>query len=155
MCTGVALIESEIPGGLSEAFDLKPRVHDRGGEREVRFLYRHVPRLLPVWHEGRLIIARWGNQRHQSRELPLTGWTWRQTVDSGGWQPWQPEPVDIPANFALENGVWYRVRQGIRGLLARDEEGLPVAYMICEPATRYYRVMTRSDRMPTLIGEVI
>lgn len=26
---------------------------------------------------------------------------------------------------------------------------------ICEPATRYYGIMTRFDGMPTLIGEVI
>jgi hypothetical protein len=33
--------------------------------------------------------------------------------------------------------------------------GGPAVYMICEPATRYYRVMTRSAWMPALIGEVI
>jgi hypothetical protein len=51
--------------------------------------------------------------------------------------------------------VWYRVRQGIRGLLTRDEQAQPVCYMICEPASHYYHVMTRSDRMPVLIAERI
>jgi hypothetical protein len=40
---------------------------------------------------------------------------------------------------------------GIRGLLVPDERGLAVAYMVCEPASHYYRVMTGSDRMPVLI----
>jgi hypothetical protein len=69
--------------------------------------------------------------------------------------PREPELVDIPATFCLDNGVWYAVRQGVRGLLARDEQGESVAYVLCEPATRYYQVMTRSDRMPVLIGERI
>ena len=36
-----------------------------------------------------------------------------------------------------------------------DERGLAVCYMICEPATHHYRVMTQSDRMPVLIDERI
>jgi hypothetical protein len=39
------------------------------------------------------------------------------------------------------------VRQGVRGLLVRGERG--------EPATRYYRVMTASERMPVFTGEHI
>ena len=64
-------------------------------------------------------------------------------------------PVDIPATLALERGVWFRVRQGIRGLLVPDERGIAVVYMICEPASHYYQVMTRSERMPILIEERI
>ena len=64
-------------------------------------------------------------------------------------------PVDIPVTFGLERGVWYRIRQGIRGILVPDERGIAVAYMICEPATHYYHVMTRSSRMPVLIEEKI
>jgi hypothetical protein len=63
--------------------------------------------------------------------------------------------VDIPATFGLDGGVWSRIRQGVRGLLVRDERGEPVVYVLCEPASRYYWVMTRSDRMPVLIGERI
>jgi hypothetical protein len=36
-----------------------------------------------------------------------------------------------------------------------DERGLAVCYMICEPASHYYRIMTRSDRMTLLIDERI
>ncbi len=51
--------------------------------------------------------------------------------------------------------MWYRVRQGISGLLVPDERGIAVAYVVCEPSTHYYHVMTRSERMPILIDEKI
>jgi hypothetical protein len=39
--------------------------------------------------------------------------------------------------------------------LVPDEQGIAVAYVICEPASHYYQIMTRSDRMPVLIDERI
>ena len=36
-----------------------------------------------------------------------------------------------------------------------DERGAARAYLICEPASHYYNVMTRSAWMPVLIGERI
>ena len=36
-----------------------------------------------------------------------------------------------------------------------DERGAAVVYMICEPSTHYYQIMTRSPRMPVLIDEKI
>jgi len=72
-----------------------------------------------------------------------------------GWGKLGAEPVEIPATLLLDGTLWYGVRQGVQGLLARDEQGRPHVYMLCEPATYYYRVMTRSRRMPVLIGERI
>jgi hypothetical protein len=58
--------------------------------------------------------------------------------------------------MGLDKGVWYRIRQGIRGLLAHDEGGKPRVYVVCEPSSQYYQVMTRgSCWMPVLIGERI
>ena len=121
----------------------------------MQFLFRDHAPLLPVWHEGRLRLVAWGNRRRGSRVLPTTGWTWRSTVEAGGWASWQPAPVDVPATMGKENGVWYQIRQGIRGLLVVDEHGTPRVYLICEPASHYYQVMTRSDWMPVLIDEHI
>ncbi len=56
--------------------------------------------------------------------------------------------------LGLERGVWFRIRQGIRGLLVPDEAGAAVVYMICEPASHYYQVMTSPSRMPVLIDEL-
>lgn len=144
-----------MPTELFRRHGLSRRLHERGGEEEIRFLYRdRVPRL-PIWRDGRLQIVRWGNGWGQSRVLPRTGWTWLSTIEQGGWGGLQPVQVDIPAALALEKGVWYRVRQGVRGLLVPDERGMAVVYVICEPASHYYRIMTRSNRMPVLIEERI
>ena len=123
MCAGIALAWSELPTDVIGRHGLERRAHDRGGEREVRFLQRdRLPRL-PVWRDGRLQIVRWGNSRGQSRYLPRTCWTWMETINQGGWRGLDAVAVDIPATLALERGVWFRVRQGLRGLLVPDERG--------------------------------
>ncbi len=155
MFAGVSLALSELPEALMEAHGLSRRVHDRGGEREVRFLLRDAARVLPVWHQGRLLIACWGNRRGHSRALPCTAWARLATVEAGGWLPFAPERVDIPATLALDCGVWYKVRQRVRALLVRDERGAPVVYALVEPASHYHEVMTRGPWMPVLIGERI
>ena len=58
-------------------------------------------------------------------------------------------------SFGLMNGVWYKVKQGMRGLVVRDRKGGAVVFMLSEPSTRYYRVMTRAEWMPVLVDEVI
>jgi hypothetical protein len=155
VCLGIALARSEVPTELIGRHGLGRHAHDRGGRPEFRFLYRDRRPRLPVWRDGRLTFARWGNGRGQSRFLPRTGWTWRETIESGGWRGSGAIPVDIPATFGLDRGRWFRIREGIRGLLVPDERDLAVVYMICEPATHYYAVMTGSRRMPVLIDERI
>jgi hypothetical protein len=155
MCVGIAVACSEFPELVIARNGLERRVHERGGERELRFMYRDRRPRLPIWREGRLQVVRWGNARGQSQILPTTGWTWQSTVAEGCWRNLQPVSVDIPATLGMDRGVWFRIRQGIRGLLVPDERGCAVVYMICEPASHYYHVMTRSNRMPVLIGERI
>jgi hypothetical protein len=128
---------------------------DPGGRPEVRFYWRAVPRVLPAWHEGRLKLLPWGNRRGESRSLPVTGWASQQKVEGGGWSAWRPEPVLVPATAGFEGGVWFQVRQGVRGLWVRDEHDVPRVFLLCEPASHYYRVMTRGGWMPVLAGEVI
>lgn len=149
----IALPTGELPDEVVAA--LHARVYTRGGQKEVRFDWRAVPAVLPVWWNGALQIVRWGNRDRAERRLPPTGWTWRETVEKGRWAGVEPEPVEIPANYVLTNGVWFRVREGLRGLLVRTPAGVPVVFVVCEPATRYYRVMTRAEWMPSLLGEVI
>lgn len=156
MFGGLAVSWNTLPLTLLDQPDVQRRTHERGGEREIQFLFRDHTPLLPVWHEGRLRLVTWGNRRAAqggSRHLPCTGWTWLATVEAGGWLASGAELIDIPATMGLENGVWYHIREGIRGLLVTDENQVDRVYMICEPATYYYRVMTRSDWMPVLIGE--
>jgi hypothetical protein len=155
MCEGIALAGSEVPTELIRRWGLSRRLHCREGEPEYWFLYQDRFPKLPIWRDGQLQLARWGNGRGRSRLLPRSGWTWQSTIEQGYWAGLGGERVNIPANLALEQGVWYRVRSGLRGLLVPDERGLAVDYVICEPASHYYRTMTKSDRMPVLIGERI
>ncbi len=155
MCQGIAVAYSEFPLDLIEQYRLDKRIHDRGGEREVRFLYRDARPALPVWYDGQLRLVRWGSRRGQTVALPATGYTWLATVEAGGWAAVGGVEVLIPATLGLENGVWYRIRQGIRGVLVEDESGRPCVYLMVEPASHYYRTMTKSTRMPVLVGERI
>ena len=155
MCVGISLAWSELPKELIDRHGLERRVHERGGEREVRFLYRDRLSRLPVWRDGQLMVVRGATAGARAASCPRTGWTWLLTVQEGYWRGLNPILVDIPATLGLDRGVWFRIRQGIRGLLVPDERGNAVVYMICEPASHYYQVMTRSNRMPVLIEERI
>ncbi len=146
---GLALPYSDIPLELSG--QVKPLVHDRGGELEVRFMLRAKTPLLPVWHCGQFRLVQWGSK---TGRLPKSGLTWQKTIDEGGWGPYGAEPIEIRATAGLDGGVWFRIRQGIHGLLVETPRET-AAYLIVEPADHYYRVMTRRDRMPSLVGERI
>jgi hypothetical protein len=87
--------------------------------------------------------------------LPACGWTKLVTVASGWWSAVGAEEVEIPASLGLDGGIWFAIREGIRGLLVRDEHGVPRVYILCEPASHYYCIMTKSAWMPVLIGERI
>lgn len=155
MCAGIALAASELSDSLVAHHKLERRRHERGGEAEYRFHYRDRVPLLPVWYAGQLRIMRWGNRGGKSQGLPRTGWTWQETVANGGWQGVELYPVDILATVGYEGGFWYRVPQGIQGIVAIDAQGEPVVYMLCQPATHYYQVMTRSKREPVFTGPQI
>ena len=155
MLTGLARAVADIPLRMIEQEHLEPRRHERGGEAELQFLFRDAERLLPVWHEGRLQLVRWGNRRGESRALPCTGWTWHSTVASGAWADRAPAEVVVPATLGLDRGVWFCIRQGVRGLLVADELGVERVFPLVEPAAHYYAVMTRSDWMPVLIDKRI
>ncbi len=158
MCSVVAVDVSTLPLALHEACDLRRRLHDRGGgQHEVWFAFADPDAVLPVLDGGVVKLARWGSKDRGGR-LPIGGWTWRQSVEEGKWSALgcETEPVRILADFGHELGVWYPVTEGIHGVLVRPPgDAPPVVYMVCEPATRYYRVMTKSDRMPSLVNEVI
>ena len=77
------------------------------------------------------------------------------TVEEGRWAELGPEMVVVPAAMAVDNGVWFRVWQGVRGLAVCAAAGAARVYVLCEPASHYYKVMTRSEWMPCLVGERI
>jgi hypothetical protein len=153
MFGGIALSVGELPAGLIES--LRPRVYQRGGEPEVHFLLSDRERVLPVWLDGRMQVIRWGNRHGESPGLPLTAWTRAATLESGAWNDRDPVSVVIPTTLGLDGGVWYRIREGLRGIVVRDEQERPVVYPLVEPSSHYYQVMTRSPWMPVVVGPKI
>jgi len=49
--------------------------------------------------------------------------------------------VVIPATLDLDLGIWYRIREGVRGVVVRDEQERPVVYVLCKPASHHYQVL--------------
>lgn len=151
---GISLSWRDMPETLIERHILRERViiRSEGAEREIRFLYRDRVPLIPAWHGNEFTVCSWGSQNRRSR-LPRTGCVAKAIIES--WREVNPVPVEIPAAFGLERGFWYLIRQGVRGVLVHDEWEQPHVYILTQPASHYYEVMTRSKTMPVLIGEQI
>lgn len=156
MCAGISLSWRDLPAELVERYGLRDRiiVRQEGADGEIRFLFRDSRPLLPAWHGRQLDVYTWGNSDRHSK-LPRTGWVRLEDLEAGSWQGLRPDPVEIPASFGLDKGIWFQVREGIRGILIHDENARPHVYMLTEPASHYYQVMTRHDRMPVLVGDRI
>ena len=99
-------------------------------------------------HPGQLFVLPWGNRRGESNTLPPTLWTTRATIAGGGWQHTDTEECVIPARLGLDGGIWFPVGAGVRGLIVADERGERRVYVIVEPASHYYAIMTKSRWMP-------
>ena len=157
VCAGISLSWRELPEALIERHRLQDRivVRHEGGDREIHFLFRNRRPLIPAWSADQLGIYEWGNRSNPKSRLPRSGWVSIEEMEAGRWQSLNPEPVDIPATLGLERGIWFQVKEGIRGILVRDETTKQHVYMLTEPASHYYQVMTRHNRMPVLIGETI
>lgn len=146
MCHGIAIPIHDLPEMLLAKHRDRIATREQRAGREVQFLYRHPRPLLPV-NNGELKLLEWGSRRGP---LPLGGFCQREWLDAGLWQSLSPQPATILAALALEKGVWYQVSEGIQGVIVRGH-----VYMLTEPSSHYYRVMTRSNRMPVFIGQKI
>ena len=149
MCTCIALPIHEIPLTMIRQHRLEDRIvqRDNGTGREIQFRYTHLRRLLPVLIDDQLRILEWGCR---NGPLPKNGWCHREWLEAGLWQELRPQPAIILAELALDHGRWFHVDEGIQCLVVRNH-----AYMLTEPSTHYYRVMTRADRMPVFVGQTI
>ena len=153
---GVSLSWRSLPQALIQNYALQDRfvLRTPEAEPEIHFLYRNPRPLLPVWVDQQLSLLPWGQPSRHSR-LPRTRAVAQETLQTGIWQQMSPELVEIPANFGWDKGIWYRIKEGLQGILVRDEGHHPLVYLLTEPATHYYQVMTRNSRMPVLCGERI
>lgn len=149
----VVLAGSEVPTELHGLKELKRRAFVRESEPEFRFALSDPWPKIPIRRQGTIQFARWGNAGRRCESLPRCALTTQERVKAGEWAEYKAVPIEIPANFWIANGVWCFVEQGIRGLLAPDEVGRAVCFVICEPATNYFKNMTRARWMPVLIDQ--
>lgn len=151
MCDGISLLRRDLGESIIERHQLQDRVSARSeqADEELKFLRRATNPLLPVWIGGELQVVTWGPG---DSRLPQTFWCREESLADGRWDWLSPESVEVPATFALQNQVWYQVSGGLRGVLVRGPAGRPHAYILTQPASRYYQVMTRSERMPMFVS---
>ena len=153
MLTGISVSWRDIPEALIERHSLQRRVivRNEGAEREIRFLQGERPAIIPAWCKGELLVCSWGGGRSR---LPRIGCIERESLER--WQQLQPEPVEIPALFGRVGAVWFQVPGGgVRGVLVHDEQKLACIYVLTEPSSPYFKVMTRAEQMPIVLGERI
>ncbi len=152
---GLALIRREMPDELIALHQLRSRIVRRcqAADEEVYFVDQHCVPLLPVWVDGQFLILPWGN-RNPNSKLPRTGWCRQESLEEGSWRWLHPLPVEIPASYGCDRGVWYVVNEGLRGVIVQEQHRR-VVYPLSQQSTHYYEVMTRNRRMPVFIGETI
>jgi hypothetical protein len=153
MCGGIAIARDGVPDFLAE--QLQDRIFTRDGVPEIRFQYRDKVPILPVWKSSEFLLMSWGNRDNKQSRLPRTGWAKLESVEAGKWANLKPELIEIPALFGLEKGIWFHIQEGMKGILVHDEQRSPHVYMLTQPASHYYQVMTRHERMPVFLGEQI
>lgn len=155
MCEGIAIARWVVPDTMLQGDILRRLVtRSKAAEIELQFHYRDRTPLLPIFWCGELHFVEWGSSSKRSL-LPRAAVCWQEHLEAGRWANLRPEPVDVPACFGYEKGIWYQVTEGMRGIVVADETGKPHAYLLTMPATHYYEIMTRHPRMPVLIGQTI
>ena len=157
MCKGISILKARLRQELFEQYELAHRVTMRGEgtQPELHFMYPDPVVQLPVIRDGQMVIYEWGNRGNKESKLPRTGWCRNESLEAGKWRWLSPEPVEIPADFGLEKGVWFQINQGMQGIVVHDELDQPHVYMLTQQASHYYQTMTRHERMPILIGQEI
>jgi hypothetical protein len=141
-----------VPGELARYMHLFGYDLRHAGETQGGLFGPPAPQAAALATVKRPINERSGRGRGT---MPATGWVNKEELQDGSWQLVESHAVMIPANAGCDNGIWYRIREGIEGLLVYDNQERPVVYLLVAPASHYFRTMTRSYRMPVLVGEVI
>jgi hypothetical protein len=149
----IVLAGSEMPTEMLGLSELRRRQYLRESAPEYRFGLSDPRPRLPIRRHGTIQLPRWGNLTGRSRVLPRFGFTRQARVEAGEWSKYGAVPVEIAATFWCANGAWCFVREGIRGVLVPDEAGWAVCYVVCEPATNYYKNMTGCHWMPVFINQ--
>jgi len=147
MCDAIRFSRSEFPNEELFRFGL------RGNNEDIKVSYFANNAVLPVLIHGESKIIPWGNKKQT--HFPKTGFCKWEALISGGWQWLKPRAVLIVVKAAQLNGVWFQVKKGIKGILVEDKKRNKRVYILTEPSTHYFKIMTGSMRMPILEDQML
>ena len=147
MCQAIRFMKDEFSDEVLQKYHLEV------SGNEVRVYCTKKDSLLPVFLNGQNQLVKWGSK--ENLKIPRTGFCKIESFDAGKWLWLHPLPVTIIASSALVNGVWFQVKQGIRGLFLTSERGTEHCYMLTQPSTHYFRTMTGAERMPVLLNQIL
>jgi hypothetical protein len=130
MLTALAVRRDVVDPDLFHCDPLGQLVRDPPGEAHLLFRYREPCTLLPVLHRGRIVLARWGCRRSESRVLPCTGWTTAHSAaEVHYWRSVGGLNVVVPAYLGFEGSSSVKLRRLVRAVLAHGKRGQPHAFL--------------------------
>lgn len=118
------------------------------GVYESRY-WQGVPVLPVQMADAPVQLMRWGN-RNEVADLPATGWVKHESLRAGKWQRYQPVLATIPVLAGYEQGVWFGIEHGIRGIVVGTR-----VFMLTEAADAAYWQLTHHARQPCLIAQTV
>lgn len=131
----------------------KMKIRINGDDVIVSFFDKEAYLPIKILSENRFVL--WGNKNNPRLRVPLGAFLAFENIKSGQISQLKPKIVDVIANAAQENGIWFQIKVGIKAILIKDIYGKEHAYILTMPATHYFKTMTRSEKMPVLIKQVI
>lgn len=121
---------------------------------EILVSYHQMKPKLPVMWKYNLSFIEWGSRFGYSK-LPKSGFISLKSFNEGKFLDLKPSLCMIPCSRAEVKGSWYKIKEGIEGVVLYDEKNRPHVYMLVENSSHYYNVMTKSRWMPVFRGERI
>ena len=96
----------------------------------------------------------WGRRREEKGDFPLGGWARHESIQSGVWDKYQPQPVKIPVDSFMEKDKdrvshWFDLEDGqfIQGLVAHLGHDSRVYVVTVEPEDKSIH-----ERFPRIVG---
>lgn len=138
-------------------------VEIEGQEKAARIYFPVPTATLPVlMRDGSVARMRWGARKEEpapetgGARWPKGGWARLESIKSGRWNAYDPQPVKIPAKGYMEKdgegrSHWFRLEPGeyIQGLVARVGEERRVYVVTVSAPPKFAHI---HDRWPRIVG---
>lgn len=149
MCGGIAFKISKFSKKQLKQFFTDDQINEAEVLGNMQVYFWSPSAVLPVMNDGNPNLIEWGN-RDKNINFPKTGWAREESINDGKWNGLNPNYVTIPAVMGYENGVWFDIKKGIKGLIASRNNKKRV-YIITRKSSPDYLKLTTHDREPLFI----